>query len=224
MIFHQKENRGIIIFSSFLAFFLLLLAVMMQVTWLPDLDHMIQDLTTITPDSFVAKFFQILTFFGSPVVVLTFSALLIIYFIVQKERVTALWIAFTILAGDMIAFGFKQLARRPRPSEIIGGASGFSFPSGHVFGSTILILFLVVIICPRIAEAQNRFWFQVLLWIWLFLIVISRIYLRSHYPSDVIGSLLLATSWWGFSEFLYLKFYKIANKVLKDNPSIKDTD
>lgn len=216
MIFQRKENRGIVSFSNFLIFFLLLLAVALKASWLFDIDKMIQSITTIQPDSVTAKIFQAVTFIGSPAVVLIISAVMIVYFIFQKQRITSLWIAFTILGGDAVAFAFKQLVKRPRPSGIIGAAHGYSFPSGHVFGTTILVLFVIVICVPRVAEASSRFWIQVFMWVWLFIIVISRVYLRSHYPSDVLGSLLLAASWWQLSTMLYFRFYAAANKVLKD--------
>lgn len=216
MIFQRRENRGIVCFALFLLFVLLMLAVALQASWLFDIDKMIQNLMTIKAGSFWARFYSLITLLGSPVAVLIFSGIMAAFFIFIKERITALWIAFTILGGYFVAYLFKILVRRARPHDIVGGAFGFSFPSGHVFGSTILILFVLGILVPRIVESGNRFLIQVLMIIWLVIVVISRIYLRVHYPSDVLGSLLLAFSWWNFSQLLYLRFYRKANEVLKD--------
>lgn len=216
VIFQRKSNRGVICFTCFLAFFLLLLAVSLQASWLFDIDKMIQSLTSISQGSAAALFFQVITFVGSPTVVLIISVVMAAYFVWVKQRITALWIVFTILGGDFVAFLFKQLVRRPRPNHIIGSSSGFSFPSGHVFGTTILVLFVLTICVPRISEMSGRFWTRILMWVWLILIVISRVYLRSHYPSDALGSLFLAASWWEFSVLLYFRFYNAANRVLKD--------
>ncbi|WP_125771522.1 phosphatase PAP2 family protein [Companilactobacillus furfuricola] len=216
MIFQRRENRGIACFALFLLFFLLMLAVSLQASWLFDIDKMIQHLMTIKAGSLWARFYSFVTLLGSPVAVLIFSGIMIAFFIFIKERVTALWIAFTILDGYFVAYLFKILVHRARPHDIVGGAFGFSFPSGHVFGSTILVLFILGILVPRIVEAGSRFWLRVLMIVWLIIVVISRIYLRVHYPSDVLGSLLLAFAWWKFSQLLYLRFYQKANAVLKD--------
>lgn len=218
MIFKHRDDRGVSCFVWFLLFILLMSAVALQASWLFDIDKMIQGLMVIKAGSVFAYFYRFVALFGSPVAVLIFSAIIAGVFILQRERVTALWIAFTILGGYFLAYLIKNLVRRARPDhDIVGGAFGFSFPSGHVFGSTILVLFVLGILVPRIVESGNRFLIRVLMIIWLVIIVLSRIYLRVHYPSDVLGSLLLAFGWWNFSQLLYLHFYQKANQVLKDS-------
>lgn len=51
----------------------------------------------------------------------------------------------------------------------------------------------------------------------LAIILISRICLRSHYPSDVVGSILLAISWWKFSQVLYVKYYDLAKTTIEEH-------
>lgn len=148
-----------------MAFLLLLIAVKMPAQWLNDLDLMIQNATTIAPNSALAQIFKMLTFFGSPAAVLGISAALVVFFFYKREYITSLWITFTILGGDAVAFIFKELVRRPRPLKIIGGDSGFSFPSGHVFGTTILILFIIYIIGPRIKSYENRVLLTSIMWL-----------------------------------------------------------
>lgn len=198
-----------------MAFLLLLIAVKIPAQWLNNFDKMIQNATTISPNSVLAQIFKTLTFFGSPAVALVFSAVLIAFFSYKREWVTSLWIAFTILGGDGLAFIFKEIVRRPRPLRIIGGDTGFSFPSGHVFGTAILIFFIIYIIGPRIKNDENRILLTTLMWIWLAIILISRICLRSHYPSDVLGSILLAISWWKFAQVLYVKYYSLAKTTIE---------
>lgn len=200
-----------------MTFLLLLIAVKMPAQWLNNLDLMIQNATTIAPNSALAQIFKMLTFFGSPAAVLGISTALVIFFFYKREYITSLWIAFTILGGDAIAFIFKELVRRPRPLRIIGGDSGFSFPSGHVFGTTILILFIIYIIGPRVKSYENRVLLTSIMWLWLAVILISRICLRSHYPSDVVGSILLAISWWKFSQVLYIRYYDLAKVTIEDH-------
>lgn len=215
LIFSNNKNRGIESFCSMMAFLLLLIAVKMSAQWLNSLDLMIQNATTISPNSILAQIFKTLTFFGSPAVALLFSAILAVFFFYKREWVTSLWITFTILGGDAIAFIVKEVVRRPRPLGIIGGDTGFSFPSGHVFGTTILIFFVIYIIGPRIKSYENRILLTSIMWLWLIIILISRICLRSHYPSDVLGSILLAISWWKFAQVLYVKYYSLAKSTIE---------
>lgn len=53
--------------------------------------------------------------------------------------------------------------------------------------------------------------------IWIGLVAASRVYLRAHYPSDILGSLLLAGFWWPTGQFLInkwaLKRQKEANEA-----------
>src|SRR5699024_2970539 len=97
--------------------------------------------------------------------------------------------------------------RRQRPLGKIIPASGYSFPSGHVFGTTLVILTLIFLILPVIKKVSTRKIITGLLIIWLIVVAISRVYLRGHFPSDVIGSALLAGTWWECCELLYLRYY-----------------
>ncbi|APU71285.1 phospholipid phosphatase [Companilactobacillus crustorum] len=214
MLFSNDKNQGIKSFSWLLAFTFLLIAVGMRAKWLINLDSMLQRITTIAGDSSMAKFFEFITFFGSPMIVLLLSVVLIIYFLIKKESVTSLWIAFTILGGDALAFIIKETVQRPRPSNIIGGDTGYSFPSGHVFGTMILVMLIVKIVVPRLKSYENIFLLKNISGLWLLIVIISRICLRSHYPSDAVGSIFLAIGWWNFSEVLYLRYYDLASQVI----------
>lgn len=111
-------------------------------------------------------------------------------------------------------FVLKPLIARPRPFNIIPGLENlvgedsFSFPSGHTNASFACALALTLIYGKKGA------------WAYLpaALIAVSRCYVGVHYPTDILGGMVVGT-------LMSLAVYKLAApKILKAKVNVSEND
>jgi membrane-associated phospholipid phosphatase len=95
----------------------------------------------------------------------------------------------------------KLIISRQRPPadlvHILSPATGFSYPSGHAVFFTWMSFMLAVSIAPKIRPT-----FRPILWSLAALVIvltcISRVWAGDHWPSDVLGGVLLGVGWSAF--------------------------
>lgn len=101
------------------------------------------------------------------------------------------------LASTAINRIVKNIVLRARPDKLLHliQQGGFSFPSGHAM--TGLVFYGMLAYCLTVEARKNGAHAALFraaaaaICLLIFLIGISRIYLGVHYPSDVLGGLLL---------------------------------
>jgi len=146
-----------------------------------------------TPD--IITFFSWVNIFGSWKGLV--PAALVLFAISPEARKRWWLIVLVLLGAPLIEQTAKYLVGRPRPR---GRAMGF--PSGHMTGAAA---FAVIAIYFAIKEQWNRTTRAALSAVVLAMVVLvglARLVLHAHWPSDVLGGLLLGSScaafgaWW----------------------------
>ena len=139
---------------------------------------------------------QEITFFGSANFLFPAYLILLFFYLIRKKAHLALDIAMIGLSSTGILFLLKDIFQRHRPLDpLIRKVSGFSFPSGHSFSS--FTFFGILIYITWHANIRKRWKIVIAFFLIVFatIIAFSRVYLRVHFPSDVVAGFCLSVVW-----------------------------
>ncbi|MCL1473115.1 phosphatase PAP2 family protein [Argonema antarcticum] len=84
-------------------------------------------------------------------------------------------------------------ARRRPPERIDKTAGGFGYPSGHATGNLVLYFYLAYLLAARYPKLSIYIYGVTTLF--LLLMGLSSMYLRVHWPSDIIGGYAFGYIW-----------------------------
>ena len=141
------------------------------------------------PETLTLLFRAITHLIDIPVIISWVLIVAFIFYRKQWKMESYLMLGNLTLAGILIVT-FKNIYQRPRPEIVhLVEEKGFSFPSGHSLAVTIMVGTLIVILSQRIKNTVWRKIVQILLSFYIVSVLVSRVYLGVHYPSDVIASL-----------------------------------
>jgi undecaprenyl-diphosphatase len=152
------------------------------------------------------------TALGSPRFVVPMSATLVAILLVRKEMSRA-WFAFISLAGGAaLAYVTKAAFAMAKPHHLPGSneMAATSFPSGHAVLSLLLALAMLVLWQPRDLNLR-RLMLAIVLAIVL-AIGVSRVFLGTHWPSDVLAGWLFAVIWISAAHRMAFGFGKAASR------------
>jgi membrane protein DedA with SNARE-associated domain/membrane-associated phospholipid phosphatase len=85
----------------------------------------------------------------------------------------------------------KAILQVARPTELYAGADAYSFPSGHATSAAALYGLMGWMVA-RAAPFRFRLYVVLAASFLAASVALSRVYLRAHWPSDVLGGLLFA--------------------------------
>lgn len=158
-------------------------------------DHWLHHKLVKNRDSFG---WQVVAFLNDPKLMVVWAVLLASFLLNQNHYLTALWVLATLGFSDLIGIFLKHSIKRKRPIMHSDKEEGFSFPSGHVLGATTMALILQQLFGKQLGLS----FLIVLLTGWL-LVVISRLSLKAHYPSDILGAACLAVACFSLAQQIY---------------------
>ncbi len=135
---------------------------------------------------------QSVSFLGEPILVLLVG---FVGFVSAAARhQTQAERAFVYAAAAFTLSTLLKLGlRRARPHNLdirTFGVRSYSFPSGHAFGTVIFYGLFSYLDLKYLAHPWNIV-ISTVVWLLILLTGISRVYLKAHYPSDVLGGWLL---------------------------------
>jgi undecaprenyl-diphosphatase len=95
----------------------------------------------------------------------------------------------------------KLVISRQRPPadlvHILSPTTGYSYPSGHAVFFTWMSFMIAVALAPKIRPAYRPVLWMLAVLV-TFLTCIARVWAGAHWPSDVIGGVLLGIGWSAF--------------------------
>ena len=150
------------------------------------------------------KFF---TFFGSGAFLIPGYLFIIIYYLVKRQKVLAIHVAIIAITSYVLSQAAKEFFQRQRPDDpVLELKTTFSFPSSHAFSSFVFCGVLVYLVWRSNLASFWRWFLSLLIIFFALMIGISRLILRMHYPTDVLGGMCLGFIW------VTLSFY-VLNRI-----------
>lgn len=146
----------------------------------------------------LTRVFYAATLVADPAAFVPLVLIVMLLLVMWAKRREALLFAGTVASGYAFGELMKLLLHRTRPDAalaLIAQPADSSFPSGHALAAAlfaIMVAFIVVRSTPRLRVRLTAIGLAVAGGV---LVGLSRVYLGVHWPSDVLGSWLLALGW-----------------------------
>lgn len=190
-----KKNLKLIVVAILMIIFFILVY-LFKSNKIQPFDNMIYNFVKGIQNETLTSIFKVITEFGGITSVFFITVITVLVLCFANKRKIALWVSMNIIISSLIYSIFKNSIQRPRPPEaerlII--ESGFSFPSGHTTNNIAFYGLAIYLIYKNVTNKKIRNTLCVILGIIPILIAFSRIYLRVHYPSDVVAGICLGIS------------------------------
>ena len=118
--------------------------------------------------------------------------------LIRRQYQLTAYLVVTGLGALALDPAIKEMVGRLRPMvpAPVATAPGYSFPSGHVLDATVFYGVMLLVFLPIIPRRLRELAIGLVIGL-VVAIGFSRVAIGVHYPSDVIGGLLLGVAWLG---------------------------
>lgn len=155
----------------------------------------------------------ILTELGNIRLVIVLTIILSIILFIKKRYAEGLWFGGTILFCAAIGTKLLKVAfdrSRPEFLQLVEKTTE-SFPSGHATSTTIFYGFLGLVLILLTAKLWKKVVVVLVTLIFIGFILVTRIYLGAHFPTDVIAGFLYGVA----SVFISIGVYQLTLQPLR---------
>jgi undecaprenyl-diphosphatase len=159
------------------------------------------------PPDVIDQTFEDISALGGPTVLLLMTTALL-GFLLWDRRYNAMLLMIMATAGAaVLTWLLKEAIGRNRPDvEHLTVASLSSFPSGHSMLSAVIYPTLGTLLARVVPRKRLKIYFMLVALTLSGLIGVSRIYLRVHYPTDVLAGWAAGLAWaafcWSVAKYL----------------------
>lgn len=136
------------------------------------------------------------TWAGTVTVIAPLAVLACGWLLSRGRQAGALAVVLAAVGAVALSSLVKVIVERPRPPvHHLVHVTSASFPSGHATESSAFYLALLAVVAWPLALPAVRSGAAALLVALILAVSFSRVYLGVHYPTDVVGGLLLGSGW-----------------------------
>lgn len=130
---------------------------------------------------------EIVTYLGSLPVVAAVVGVAVLGFLYKRRLVEPLVIASTLALTVLVVYWLKDSSAVPRPTGPMTKTDGYSFPSGHAAYAVIYVVIAIAI--DRIGGLTGKVTLVTISMVLAVAVGLTRVYLRAHFLSDVVGGI-----------------------------------
>ena len=210
--FNKLPLRLIVLLTLFAAAIFFFLYIMHEVLWEKEDaadNRVFAFLSANVISDKLTGFMKGVTYFASATFLQIAYGALVLLYVLLKNWKRALEIAAIGVGGFVVNYFMKLSFQRLRPpNPLIDKLENFSFPSGHATSAFIFYGLLTYLTWKTNIPKLYKYITGTLLILFSLLIGFSRIYLRVHYPSDVLAGICIGFAWLILTLWLFEKLKK----------------
>lgn len=144
----------------------------------------------------------VMPWLGTNITLLPMTIVVLFWLVLKEKRLhEAVYLGVVQIGSNSLNPAVKFLYDRSRPDIIPrrGWYDWAAYPSGHAIASTAVLVTLAIVLY----RVKGWRWPGYLLIPLLAISLFSRVYLGVHWPTDVLGGLMIGGTWLAFTYFAF---------------------